>query len=149
MADQTRDAGEYLNNNIAIVSIDVGETATYDIHSGLTATVSDSGAGKTESTLKDLTGASEVIASSPNNGSLTLGSIITADALHFYRVMDAARIAGTSCAVKVSVTKDANTLVWTYAGCQVLTVGGPNLDADGSDALKADVALSYTTRTLS
>lgn len=149
MADQTRDPGEYLNSSLATVSIDIGETTTFDNHSGLHATVSDSGAGKTETLLKDLAGGKDVIASTPENGSLTLGSIVTADAAHLYRVLDAARIAGTRLAARVAVTTGGATLTWTYSGCQVITVPGPSLDASGSDALKADIAISYSDRVLS
>lgn len=142
MAAIDRAAGEFANNTLATITIGA------DTHEEWYTTVSDTGTSRSQTLLRDLGGGSDVVTSSAGSGTLTLGAIVGATDTDPYKVLDGYHASNTSFTATVAVTNGAFTGTWTYSNCQVLTVPGPSLDASGSAALIADVAIGYASRTV-
>ena len=141
-----RTAGDFFNNNLGTFEIDMGEAGTYVEYSGFLATNSDAGQTSDTAEFKDFDGGSENVAGTPGGGSISGNTWVTTGAAELYKVMDAARIAGTNFAYRRTVTKGANSIIHTYSGCYCTQLGAGDMDANGTGVLIAPITISYSDR---
>lgn len=142
MADIARASGEFATNGLAVI------TVGSDTHEDWYATFSDTGMTRSSTTLRDLGGGSDIIASANEGGTITLGAIFGGADTDPYKVLDGYQLANTEFTMSVAVTNGTFTGTLSYTGCRVLTVPGPDLDGQGGAAVIPNVSIGYAARTV-
>ncbi|MEM9773337.1 MAG: hypothetical protein AAF902_02070 [Chloroflexota bacterium] len=137
-----RTAGTYLNGHLVTLSIDA------EPMEGFHTDINDSGPTVTDSTLNDLAGGVDILASNNQGGSMTVTTIVSAGTTEPYKVLDGHLSAGTTFAMVCVGSKGGSSVTWTYAGCIATQVPGPNASAGEASAMLATINIRYATRTV-